>query len=78
MGGTAFRPTALSTLARPHQGKQCSEHLHLCDCLSLYLYLFIYFWWHWGLNLGPHLLGKCSYCLSHSTSPFFRDGFFSR
>jgi hypothetical protein len=30
-------------------------------------YLFIY-WQHGGWN--SHLLGRCSYCLSHSTSPF--------
>jgi hypothetical protein len=35
------------------------------------LFIVYLFWQHWDLNWGPHLLGRCFYSLSHSTSFFF-------
>jgi hypothetical protein len=39
---------------------------------SLYFFRFFFFFFAtWGFKIrASHILGGCSYCLSHSTSPF--------
>jgi hypothetical protein len=48
---------------------------HCSNVCFYYLFWGVVFWLLWGLNSGTHL-GRCCYCLSHSTSPFLLSGFF--
>jgi hypothetical protein len=48
---------------------------HLLCTFSLHLFFFFFFCLAFEFR-GSHLIGRCSYHLSHSTSPFFVMGFF--